>query len=32
MTEQMDNIETCCKHTCCADGCCSDDCKPSKFV
>ena len=26
MTEQMENLETCCKDSCCADGCCSDGC------
>ena len=27
MTEQIDNVDTCCKDTCCANGCCSDGCK-----
>ena len=27
MTEQLDNVVTCCKDTCCANGCCSDGCK-----
>ena len=27
MTEQIDNVDTCCKETCCANGCCSDGCK-----
>ena len=27
MTEQIDNVDACCKDTCCANGCCSDGCK-----
>ena len=26
MTEQIDNVNICCKDTCCASGCCSDGC------
>ena len=26
MTEEMDDVKTCCKETCCLDGCCSEDC------
>lgn len=26
MTEQIDDLNICCKNTCCASGCCSDGC------